>query len=260
LNVPPPYTTAAPAVSIVTPAYNAARFVAETIASAQAQTMPDWEMIVVDDRSTDDTAAIVERIAAADPRVRLVRQPANAGPAEARNAALDHARARFVAFLDSDDLWLPEKLERQLAFMAETGCALSYTAYRRIDRDGGRTGALIRVPARLRYADLLKNTAIATLTAMVDRGQTGELRMIEAGYDDFVLWLSILRRGFVAHGLREDLARYRVVGGGSVSGRPLRSAGWVWRIYRDHERLGLLRSAWCLGHYGARAVLKRRTL
>lgn len=249
-------STDTPLVSIITPAHNVARFVGDTIRSVQAQSFGNWEILVADDCSTDETCAIVQDLAAADPRVMLIRQDRNGGPAVARNAALDRARGRYVCFLDSDDLWLPTKLERQLTVMRETGCAISYTAFRRISDDGTRIGRVIEVPESLTYRQLLKRTAIANSTTMVDREQTGPLRLIDAGYDDYILWLSLLRRGFEARGLNEDLVRYRVVGG-SISSRPLRSAGWVWRIYRAQEGLGLLRAAWYLAHYGARAYLKR---
>jgi teichuronic acid biosynthesis glycosyltransferase TuaG len=245
-----------PLVSVITAAYNAERFIADTIASVQAQSFRDWEMLVADDASGDRTPAIVDAVAAEDARVRLIRLDRNGGVARARNAALAAARGRFIAFLDSDDLWLPRKLERQIAFMSEHDAAVSYTAFRRINQDGSRLGRLVKVPPRLTYRQLLKNTAIATLTGMVDTAKTGPVRMTPAGHEDYILWLSILKRGFTAHGLQEDLARYRVVGG-SLSSRPQRSAAWTWSIYRDIEKLGLLRAAWCMAHYGARAVLKR---
>ena len=245
-----------PSVSIITPAYNAARYIGATIASVQAQTCTGWEMVIADDCSDDETCALVEALAREDPRIVLVRQATNGGPAAARNLALAHARGRYVCFLDSDDLWLPAKLERQLTVMRVTGCAISYTAFRRISDDGTRIGRVIEVPETMTYRQLLKRTAIANSTSMVDREQTGPLRLVDAGYDDYILWLSLLRRGFEARGLNEDLVRYRVVGG-SISSRPLRSAGWVWRIYRAQEGLGLLRAAWYLAHYGARAYLKR---
>ncbi len=248
--------SAPPLVSVITAAYNAEAFIAETIASVQAQSLDDWEMLVADDASGDRTAEIVERCAADDPRVRLIRLERNGGVARARNAALAAARGRFIAFLDSDDLWLPQKLERQVAFMQEKDAAVSYTSFRRINEDGSDLGRQVKVPARLTYRQLLKNTAIATLTGMVDTAKTGPIRMTEARRDDYILWLSILKRGFVAHGLREDLARYRVVRG-SLSSKPKRSAAWVWDVYRKVEGLGPLRSAWCMAHYGARAVLKR---
>ena len=246
-----------PLVSIITPSWNVERLIGETIASVQAQTFSDWELLIADDCSTDNTAAVIQSFAAKDPRVKLIRQPRNGGPALARQAAIEQAQGRFVAFLDSDDLWLPAKLERQIAFAREHRAALSYTGFRRINEDGSITGRLFTVPPSLTYGQLLKNTSIATLTAMIDRDISGPIAMKNEGYDDFCLWLDVLRPDHVAWGLNEDLARYRVRGV-SVSSRPLRSAGWVWHIYRNVERLSLVKSAWCFAHWGARAWLKRR--
>jgi len=140
--------------------------------------------------------------------------------------------------------------------MQERDAAVSYTSFRRIDETGEQLGRLVKAPSRLTCRQLLKNTAIATLTGMVDTAKTGPIRMTEARRDDYILWLSILKRGFVAHGLQEDLARYRVVRG-SLSSKPKRSAAWVWDVYRKVEKLNPLHAAWCMAHYGARAVLKR---
>ncbi|SDR81267.1 glycosyltransferase family 2 protein [Bradyrhizobium canariense] len=246
-----------PLVSIITPSWNVERLIGETIESVQAQTLGDWELLIADDCSTDNTAAVIESYAAKDPRIKLIRQPRNGGPALARQAAIEQAQGRFIAFLDSDDLWLPPKLERQIAFAREHRAALSFTAFRRINEDGSTTGRLIPVPASLTYEQLIKNTSIATLTALVDRDIAGNIAMKNEPYDDFCLWLSILKPGHVAWGLNEDLARYRVRGV-SVSSRPMRSAGWVWHIYRNVEGLSLLKSAWCFAHWSARAWLKRR--
>ncbi len=246
-----------PLVSIITPSWNVEGLIEETIRSVQAQSFEDWELLIADDCSTDRTPEIIAAIGARDPRVKLIRQARNGGPALARQAAIDRAEGRYLAFLDSDDLWLPRKLERQLAFAREKGAALSYTAFRRIDEAHEVTGRLIEVPASLTYGQLLKNTAIATLTAMIDREISGPVAMTNEGYDDFCLWLSILKRGHAAYGLNEDLARYRVRGS-SVSSRPMRSARWVWHIYRNVEHLSLARSAWCFAHWAARAWLKRR--
>ena len=246
-----------PLVSIITPSWNVERLIGETILSVQAQTLGDWELLIADDCSTDNTPAVIESYAAKDARVKLIRQPRNGGPALARQAAIEQAQGRFIAFLDSDDLWLPAKLERQVAFARQHRAALSFTAFRRINEDGSITGRLIAVPDSLTYDQLLKNTSIATLTALVDRDIAGNIAMKNEGYDDFFLLLSILKPGHVAWGLNEDLARYRVRGV-SVSSRPMRSAGWVWHIYRNVERLSLLKSAWCFAHWAARAWLKRR--
>jgi teichuronic acid biosynthesis glycosyltransferase TuaG len=247
-----------PLVSVITPAFNAQDHIGETVASVRAQTMPDWEMLVADDASCDATQEIVAAIARQDKRVRLLATATNGGPARARQRALDGAQGRYLAFLDSDDLWLPAKLERQIGFMRETRAALSYTAFRRINEDGSRIGRLRRIPSSLTYRQLLCNTAIATLTAMVDRTRAGQVAMTDAGYDDYCLWLSILRRGHKAFGLNEDLARYRVRGN-SVSSRPLRSAGWVWNIYRNVEHLTPIDAAWCFANFALRACAKRIT-
>jgi teichuronic acid biosynthesis glycosyltransferase TuaG len=246
-----------PLVSIITPSWNVERLIGETILSVQAQTLGDWELLIADDCSTDNTTAVIESYAANDSRIRLIRQPRNGGPALARQAAIEQAKGRFIAFLDSDDLWLPAKLERQVAFAREHRAALCYTAFRRVNEDGSVAGRLIAVPECLTYDQLLKNTSIATLTALIDRDIAGNIAMKNEGYDDFCLWLSILKPGHVAWGLNEDLARYRVRGV-SVSSRRMRAAGWVWHIYRSVERLSLLKSAWCFAHWAARAWLKRR--
>jgi teichuronic acid biosynthesis glycosyltransferase TuaG len=246
-----------PLVSIITPSWNVERLIGETIESVQAQTFGDWELLIADDCSTDRTATVIEGYAAKDPRIKLIRQPCNGGPALARQAAIEHAQGRFMAFLDSDDLWLPTKLERQLGFARGHRAALSFTAFRRINETGSVTGRLIPVPDTLNYEQLLRNTSIATLTALVDREVAGPIAMKNEPYDDFCLWLSILKPGRVAYGLNEDLARYRVREV-SVSSRRLRSAGWVWHIYRDVERLSPVKAAWCFAHWSARAWLKRR--
>ncbi len=244
-------------VSIITPAYKAAKVVGETIRSVQAQTYGNWEMLITDDCSPDDTCAAVEAAAAGDARVVLIRQAVNGGPAAARNASLAAARGRWIAFLDSDDLWLPEKLSTQLAFQIATGAALTYTEFRRISADGATLGERVRIPEQLSYSQLLGNTAIATSTVLVDTAQTGPLRMKKTYYDDFTCWLEILRPGRIARGLREDLMRYRVMGG-SVSRNKGRSAREVWKTYRDIEQLSLPRACWSFGNYALRGVLKYR--
>lgn len=242
-------------VSIVTPAFRAARYVGEAIRSVQAQTYRDFEMLIVDDCSPDDTVAIVERFAAADPRIRLLRQQTNGGPAAARNRALAQARGRWIAFLDSDDTWLPEKLEKQLAFHRACGAKISFTEFRRVDAGGSQVGRRITVRDWLDYDRLLCDTGIATSTVIVDRARTGPFSMKKTYYDDYACWLELLRSGGLAVGLHEDLMRYRVLGG-SISRNKLKSARHVWRTYREVERLGLLRSAWSFVNYAGRGAMK----
>jgi teichuronic acid biosynthesis glycosyltransferase TuaG len=244
-------------VSIITPAYRSAAFIESAIRSAQAQDYQQWEMIVVDDCSPDDTCSRVADIEGQDQRVRLVRQAANAGPAAARNVALEMARGRYIAFLDSDDMWLPGKLSAQLQFLQKNKAAISYTEYRRISQDGAIVGRHIKVPDALTYNDLLRNTAIVTSSVVVDRAITGPFLMPIAPYDDYALWLLLLRSGNVARGLRRDYLRYRVVAD-SVSRSTRLSASRVWSTYRDVESLGLARSAWSFSGYAVRGWLKYR--
>jgi teichuronic acid biosynthesis glycosyltransferase TuaG len=240
-------------VSIITPAYNAEPFIAATIRSVLAQTYPHWEMIIVDDGSTDGTAAVVEGLAAEEPRIRLFRLPtrdkaAAGGPARARTCALSHARGRYVAFLDADDLWLEHKLERQVAFMKQNQAAMSFTGFRRISSDGGRVGRLMRAPRLVKFRTLLVNNVIGCLTVMIDRVQVAIPPLTPGYHEDYMLWLAILQTGVVAHGLDEDLGRYRVVAG-SRSSKRLRAIVWRWKNYRIQAKLSVLESAFFFVQY-----------
>lgn len=245
-----------PLVSIITPAWKAARFLGETVASVRAQTLGDWEHLVIDDCSPDDTGAVIAKLAAEDPRLVPLRTPANGGPARARNHGLEKARGRYVCFLDADDLWRPEKLAAQIRHLEATGAAICYTGYRRVRFDLGWQSRVIRVPATLSYGQLLRNTAIVTSSSMVDTARTGPIRMTEAARDDYLLWLGLLKAGHRAVGLNRDLVQYRRVPG-SVSSKQVHASGIVWTIYRQHEHLSLPYSAWCFLNYALRAVWKR---
>lgn len=244
-------------VSIITPAFRAASFIGETIKSVIAQTYPNWEMLIAEDCSPDDTREVIRQWALVEPRVKLVSMERNGGPALARNAALELAKGRWIAFLDSDDLWLPDKLERTIAHAQARQAALVFTGFRRISADGSATGRYVDVPYTLSYHQLLGNTAIATSTVMLDRNLVGEVRMKKTYYDDFSCWLQILKRGHLAFGLDEDLMRYRVMNQ-SVSRNKRRSALHVWRAYRDLEKLNLPLSLWYFSRYAIRGLLKYR--
>jgi len=243
-------------VSIITPAFKAELYIAETIRSVQEQTYRNWEMLIVEDGSPDDTWKTIAKFSSSDPRIKLIRQQ-NAGPAMARQKALDHAAGRFIAFLDSDDLWLPQKLERQLAFMGAQNSAFSFTAFRRMSADGKTIGRKIEVPTHIGYLRLLGNTAIATSTVVIDREQVGAFAMTKTYYDDFVLWLGLLKRGYIADGLSEDLMRYRVLGQ-SVSRNKWHSMKMVWRTYRDIEGLNPVLAAGAFAGYAWHAWWKYR--
>jgi teichuronic acid biosynthesis glycosyltransferase TuaG len=244
-------------VSIITPAFRCAGVIGETIRSVLAQTYTNWEMLIAEDCSPDETGSVIEQWVKQDPRITLIRQERNGGPAMARNAALESARGNWIAFLDSDDLWLPNKLERCLDFAHKNNAAFVFTGFKRMTAEGTELARYISVPRSLNYRQLLGNTAIATSTVMIDMRHTGPVRMRKTYYDDFDCWLQIVKKGVLAYGLNEDLMRYRIMNS-SVSRNKGKSALHVWRAYRELEKLSLPSSLWHFAHYAIRGYLKYR--
>ncbi|MDQ6600119.1 glycosyltransferase family 2 protein [Bacillus salipaludis] len=244
-------------VSIITPTYNAARFITETIQSVKEQTFSSWEMIIVDDCSLDNTVDIVKIEIEKDSRIRLIELKNNSGPANARNRAITSAKGNFLAFLDSDDLWQPQKLERQLMFMEKNNLAFSYTDYRIMTEVGEKTDIVFQVPEKMDYKDLLKNTIIGTLTVMLDKRKIGKVQMplYRDCSEDYGLWLSILSKGIQAYGLNEELAIYRKCEN-SLSSNKLKSARKTWNTYRKVEKINIPYSLWCFVNYSLNALKK----
>ncbi|MEC1526144.1 glycosyltransferase family 2 protein [Neobacillus niacini] len=246
-----------PIVSVITPTYNAARYITETIHSVKDQTFTNWEMIIVDDASLDNTVEIVKEEMVKDSRIKLIELEKNSGPAYARNIAISAANGDYLAFLDSDDLWLPKKLERQLMFMEQNNLAFSYTAYRIMTENGERTDVVFQVPVMIDYKSLLKNTIIGTLTVMLDRRKVGIVQMPlhRDCSEDYGLWLSILSKGIKAVGLTEELAIYRKCEK-SLSSNKLKSAQKTWNTYRKVENFTIPSSLWYFANYSIRALKK----
>nr|WP_072710233.1 glycosyltransferase family 2 protein [Salinicoccus alkaliphilus] len=243
-----------PAVSVITPAYNAERFIKETIQSVLDQTYSDWEMIIVDDRSKDRTVEYIKEMQSKDARIRLIELEENSGSAVARNTAIENAAGRYIAFLDSDDRWMPEKLERQLRFMQDKDAAFSFTAYVRTLEDGTETDYISRTPATVDWDALMKRCVIGCLTVMLDREKTGEVKMVDIRTrQDYALWLELTRRGFTAHGLADVLAKYRVVDD-SISSNKWRAAKRNWYVFRQIESQSLPKALWYFGHYAVISV------
>jgi teichuronic acid biosynthesis glycosyltransferase TuaG len=242
-------------VSVVMPAYNSERCIAEAIASVRAQTYPKWEMIVIDDGSRDNTIAIVVGLQRQDNRIRILRLGTNGGVANARNVGIGAARGQYLAFLDSDDRWLPQKLHIQTEFMQRTGAAFTFSRYRRIGRDGV-PGKEVGVPDQVNYRQLLKKNVIGCLTVMIDRNQVATVTMASMEHEDYIAWLQILKTIECAIGIQQDLARYSV-SSASVSGNKRRSALWTWKVYRKVERLSLFQCVWYFGNYLVRALSSR---
>lgn len=247
-------------VSIIVPVYNAEKLITETMDSVLAQTYPGWELLLVEDCSGDNSVGVISEYMekTKDPRIRLIRQPSNQGAARARNRGLLEARGRYVAYLDADDLWMPEKLERQLRLMKEKQAAFSFTGYEFADVNGRGLGKVVRVPETLSYRQALSNTTIFTTTVMFDTDKIpkNELEMPEIKSEDTALWWRVLRLGYTAYGLDENLARYRRVGR-TLSSNKLEAIRRIWNLYRKEEGLGLVASMRYFCFWAIRAVRRR---
>ena len=244
-------------VSIITPSYNSSKFIKDCVASVFSQTYKNWEMIIVDDCSKDNSKEIISELSTKDKRIKPIFLEKNVGAAEARNAAIRKSKGKYVAFLDSDDLWNPKKLEKQLSFMCENDIAFSYTNYQFMSENGANLSNIILAPKKMTYDSYLKNTIIGCLTVIVDREKSGEFEMpnIRSSHD-MALWLLIMKRGFSAYGLDENLARYRIVSTSNTASK-WHAAKDVWKVYRQVEKLSFIYSAWCFVWYAFNALKKR---
>ena len=244
-------------VSVVMPNYNGAEFIAESVRSVLAQTYTDWELIVVDDRSTDASFEVLAQFD--DARIKVIVAEQNGGAARARNLAIQAAKGRWIAFLDSDDLWKPDKLARQLAFMTERNAVLSCTHYDVINAEGALVTTFEPSKDAYTYRDILGHCSIGCLTAMYDADALGKVEMPVAAVknEDFACWLSILRQGHTAACLHVSLAAYRVHTG-SVSSNKLRMIKWQWNVYRRVERLGFFRSCGYMVRWAISGLFKYR--
>jgi len=223
-------------VSIIMPAYNAEKYIAESIDSVLNQHYSSWELLIIDDCSKDATSQIIKRYSIRDNRIKSIVLPYNVGVAGARNAGIDKAKGRYLAFLDSDDLWLPQKLAVQIEFMQKNNIAFSYTQYRQFNGEKKNSGSIIKVEKMVEYRALLKGNTIGCLTVVIDRKYISEFRMPLCRHEDYVTWLNILKQGYVAYGLNEDLARYRK-SISSLSGNKFKSIWWTWMVYTKTQNL-----------------------
>ena len=244
-------------VSVITPAYQAALFLEETIKSVQAQTFSDWEMIIVDDRSKDDTYALALRLAEKDKRIKVLRNEKNSGVAATRNKALDVAMGEYIAFLDSDDLWLPQKLEKQVEFMDTGQYVLTYTNYQKFSSETGeRNNKIIRAPATMTSKQIYGDTSIGCLTVMVNRNKSGPFHMPLLGHtEDNITWQEILARGYMAYRLDEVLSLYRE-GNTSLTSGKKNAAKQQWSTYRDYYKFSIPKSTFYFTQYAFHAFKK----
>jgi teichuronic acid biosynthesis glycosyltransferase TuaG len=239
----------APLISIITPVYKAEKYLGETIRSVKEQTYQNWELLLVNDQSPDNSRDLIISFAENDPRIRLIDLEENSGAAVARNTAINAAKGRYLAFLDSDDQWHPDKLEKQLEFMQKNDISFSFTGYEIIEQDGSKTGKIVQVPEKINYNQLLRNTIIGCLTVMLDRDKIQRVQMVNIRTrQDLVLWLDILKQGHIAYGINESLAYYRKVEG-SISSNKLKAAKQNWKVYRNIEKLSLPKALMAFAGY-----------
>lgn len=243
-------------VSVITPVYNAEEFLEDTVESVLSQTYKNFEYILIDDYSTDNSAKLIKKYAEKDSRIKYIKLKENAGAAVARNTGLENANGRYIAFIDSDDVWYPEKLETQLNFMNKHNVAFTYTKYERISEEGELLGAP-SFPKKLNYSGLLKNTAIACSTVVIDRQVIGDFRMplVRKGQDT-ATWLKILKNHDYAYLVDEVLNRYRAREG-SLSSNRTGALKRTWNTYRNIEKLPLYKASYYFVFYVWNAVKRR---
>lgn len=246
-------------VTVVTPSWNSEKYIESTIKSVQAQTHQNWEMIIVDDCSTDHTVEIVKRIAKSDIRIKILRQPVNGGAAKARTRSMQNGTGRYIAYLDADDIWKPEKLSKQIQFMKEKNCEFSCTSYEVIDDEGNSKNKHIHMLPKVNYVDFLTNNLLQTVGIMVDIEKVDKKHLIMPELkrrQDAATWLQILKAGHECYGMQDILAQYRRTEG-SLSSNKVKAAKDVWNLYRNIEHLSLSFSCYCFVRYAFKAVWKR---
>ncbi len=247
--------TPPPLVSIITPSYNCAAMITETLLSVQFQTFTNWEHIIIDDASDDNSQAILDAHCQLEPRARWIGLSQNQGAAVARNAGIEAARGRYIAFLDSDDLWHPEKLRKQLAFMTKDYIEFSFCSYDKINEQGDIIGEVI-APTQQRYSDLLKNNTIGCLTVMYDTTKLGKTAMpLIRKRQDLGFSLRLLKKTEYAYGMDEKLAQYRIRGN-SISFNKASAAKFTWQLYREVEKLPLPKAIYYFTCYAVNGVIK----
>ncbi len=242
-------------VSIITPMYNSEKYISATIDSVLKQTYKNWEMIIINDGSNDNSKEIVSSYVNLDGRIKVIDIKKNRGVSYARNKGISNSQGSFIAFIDSDDIWNSNKLEKQIEFMITNNAAWSFTAYELIDEENNPLKKIIEVPEFIDYNGLLKGNIIGCSTVMIDKRKIDKIEMPLNKHEDYITWLSILKRGYRGYGLNDVLTNYRKLDN-SISSNKLKSAKWTWEIYREVEKLNLFKSLYYFSHYMIKGIMK----
>lgn len=225
-----------PLVSIIMPAYNAEKYISHSIDSVIKQTYRNWELIIIDDCSKDTTSKICKKYAERDSRIKVISLTKNGGIANARNRGITESNGEYIAFLDSDDMWKEEKLEKQIKFMETNDIAFSCTSYELIDSEGNSLNKVIKVPKSVGFKELLKVNSVGCLTVLINKNKIEPFLMPQLKHEDYATWLNIVKiNNIKVFGLNENLALYRKTKG-STSSNKLKALTWTWKVY--HQFLG----------------------
>lgn len=244
-------------VSIITPSYNSSKFVCETIESVLAQTYANWEMIIVDDASQDNSVDIIENFVKVDSRITLIKLDKNVGAGDARNRGIEKAQGKYIAFLDSDDVWHQEKLEIQIKLMEESQVPISFTGYTIMDEFLNKSKSIIKVPQFVDFKRYLKSTIIGMSTAIINRDIVGEFKLSSIRTrQDGVLWIELLKKGHIAIGLNMQLTKYRSRKN-SISANKYKAIKRIWYIYRKYAGLNLFNTSYYFIFYILNNVHRR---
>lgn len=245
-------------ITIIIPVYNSSKYIRDTIESIENQTYTNYEAIFIDDCSTDNSRKIIEEYILKNPRFRLIKLSKKIGVARARNIGIRKAKGRYLTFLDSDDIWVKNKLEIQLKYIKENDYEFTYGSYRRINEKGTKITKAIKVKEKLNYEQALLDTRILTITAMIDLNRIPKryCYMPNLVLEDMATWWKVLKKGYTAHAQKEVLAYYRKVKKSRSSNKMI-MIKYRWKLYRKIEKLPLLKSIHCFLHYTVNATLKR---
>lgn len=252
-------------ISIVVPVYNAVPYLKDTFRSIQQQTYENWELLLVDDASTDNSVELIMQeistweASTGKNNIRLYCQKENQGPATARNIGIHYAKGRYLVYQDADDVWDKNKLEKQLAFQKERNCAFSFTGYEFADETAKRNGKVVHVPEQITYREALKNTTISTITVMFDCTKIPQELLLQpenCQREDTATWWKILKQGYIAYGLDEPLSVYRRHAG-SHSSNKFKAVWGTWRMYREQENMGFFKTMGYMLNYIYGAVKRR---
>ncbi len=242
-------------VSVIMPCHNGERFISDSIDSVISQTYQNWELLVIDDNSTDNSVNIIQDKMKSDCRIKMFRNDHSVGnPAKPRNIGIENAQGRFIAFLDCDDIWLPNKLEMQLSLF-DDNTSVIYSYYEKMDDAGRTSDRIIYSPSKTNFKEMLKSNVIGNLTGIYDTAKVGKVFQENVHHEDYLMWLEILKKGYAAKCCEQVLAYYRV-SNHSLSSSKLKNLSWQWNIYRKELNLSFFNSVYLYFSYAFNGLFK----